>query len=107
MAIPTTRYARLQEVLEGKIITSKRVAYHCCHVDQLAIVFSESEGTQKVMLPTDVALEWIGALEFGLINLQMDARKMREVVKSHSEWAPHQHGFETHLSAIVNAWANQ
>jgi hypothetical protein len=31
---------------------------------------------------------------------------MRDVVKAHSDWTPFQHGFETHLSSIVFAWAN-
>ena len=107
MAIPTTRYARLHELLEGKVIPSKQTVYHCCHVDEMCIVFSESGGTQKVMIPTDVALEWIAAYEFGLINIGMKSREMRDVVKTHSEWASFQHGFETHLGALVNAWANQ
>ena len=106
MAIPTTRFARLHEILHGNIIPGKKTAYHCCHVDEMCIVFSESEGTQKVMIPTDVALEWVGAYEFGLITTSTASRKMRDVVKSHSDWAPFQHGFETHLSAIVFAWAN-
>ena len=59
-----------------------------------------------MMIPTDVALEWVGAYEFGLITTSTSSRKMRDVVKSHSDWAPFQHGFETHLSAIVSAWAN-
>ena len=59
------------------------------------------------MIPTDVALEWIGAYEFGIIDINMKSRAMRDAVKSHSEWAPFQHGFDTHLSAIVNAWALQ
>ena len=58
------------------------------------------------MLPTDVVLEWISAYEFGIIELRMDAREMREKVKGHSEWAPYQHGFETHLRALVFAWAS-
>ena len=48
----------------------------------------------------------VGAYEFGLITTSTASRKMRDVVKSHSDWAPFQHGFETHLSAIVFAWAN-
>ena len=106
MSIPTTRYARLQELLKGRVISSKKTTYHCCHIDELSIVFSESEGTRKVMLPTDVVLEWISAYEFGIIDLNMDARSMRENVKDHSEWAPYQHGFETHLQALVSAWAS-
>jgi len=102
--IPTTRFARLQQLLEGQSITSSKTSYFCCHIDELALVFSDSDGTKKVMIPTDVALEWIAALEFGVITSSMDARAMREKIKDHSEWAPYQHGFETHLKAIVNAW---
>jgi len=107
MAIPTTRFDRLQDLLEGTVIKSKMTVYHCCHVDNMSLVFSESEGTRKVMLPTDVVLEWISAYEFGLINLKMNAREMRDVVKNKSDWAPFQHGFETHLRAIVEAWASK
>ena len=107
MSIPTTRYGRLRNLLDGSVITSLKTAYHCCHIDELAMVFSESEGTRKVMIPTDVVLEWISAYEFGIIELRMDARTMREKVKGHSEWAPYQHGFETHLRSIVFAWASE
>ena len=106
MSIPATRYGRLRNLLAGSVISSLKTTYHCRHIDELAIVFSESEGTRKVMLPTDVALEWISAYEFGIIELRMDARQMREEVKRHSEWAPYQHGFETHLRALVFAWAS-
>jgi hypothetical protein len=104
MAIPTTRYARLHELLHGRVIASMNTTYHCCHIDELCIVFSESEGTRKVMIPTDVVLEWIAAYEFGIIDINMNARSMRDKVKNHSEWASYQHGFETHLKALVLAW---
>lgn len=104
MSIPITRFASLKDLLEGSVISSKKTTYHCCHIDELAMVFSESEGTRKVMLPTDVVMEWISAYEFGVINIGMGAREMREEVTQHSEWAPFQHGFETHLMAIVLAW---
>ena len=104
MTIPTTRFAGLKELLQGSVISSKKTAYHCCHIDELAMVFSESEGTRKVMLPTDVVLEWVSAYEFGIINVGMGAREMRNELTAVSEWAPFQHGFETHLRAIVLAW---
>ena len=107
MAIPTTRFARLRDLLDGRVIASASTTYHCCHIDELSIVFSQSEGTRKVMLPTDVVLEWIAAYEFGVINLGMDARTMRDKVKDYSEWAPYQHGFETHLKALISAWAEK
>ena len=105
MGIPSTRYQRLHDMLDGHVITSRKTTYHCCFVSELALVFSESEGTRKVMIPTDLALEWISAYEFGLINFDMNARNMRDVIKQHSEWAPFHHGFDTHLRAIVFAWA--
>ena len=103
-SIPPTRFATLRELLEGKEIAAMKTTYHCCHVDELALIFSESDGTRKVMIPTDVALEWISALEFGITDESMDARTMRDRIKPHSEWAPYQHGFETHLRAIVQVW---
>jgi len=103
--IPTTRFARLYEMIDGRAIPSSKLLYHCSHIDELCVVFSESNSTRKVMLPTDVVLEWISAYEFGIINIAMSSRDMRDKIKAHSEWAPYQHGFETHLSAIVKVWA--
>lgn len=40
------------------------------------------------------------------IDESMDARRMREKIKDYSEWAPYQHGFETHLRALVASWGN-
>lgn len=106
MAIPTTRYERLSAVLsEHTMIGSKTTTYIVTHIDEICIVFSENNSTKKVMIPTDVALEWISAYEFGLINTKMSSREMREIVKKKSDWAAHIHAFETHLSAIVRAWA--
>jgi len=105
MSIPTTRFGRLRDLLVGSVIASTNTTYHCCHIDELSIVFSESEGTRKVMIPTDVVLEWIAAYEFNLIDLEMSSRSMRDKIKNHSEWASYQHGFETHLKALVIAWA--
>lgn len=105
MSIPTTRFARLCALLDGGVIPSRNTTYHCCHIDEYSIVFSGSEGTRKVMIPTDVALEWISVYEFGLITIEMKGRDMRDIVTKHSEWAPFQHGFETHLRAIISAWA--
>ena len=107
MVIPTTRFAMLKNLIEDSVISSKKTTYHCCHIDELAIVFSESDGTRKVMLPTDLVLEWIAAYEFGIINKGMQAREMRNEVKLYSEWASYQHGFETHLMAVVLAWASR
>jgi hypothetical protein len=107
MVIPTTRFGMLKNLLENRVISSKKTTYHCCHIDLLGIVFSESDGTRKVMLPTDLVLEWISAYEFGLINTGMSSRDMRKKMTLNSDWAPFQHGFETHLAAIVSAWSQK
>lgn len=100
------RLEKLQRILENKVISSKMTAYYCKHIDGVSTIFSESEGTRKVMIPTDVILEWISALESGMIDIEMKAREMRNIVKSNSEWAPYQHGFETHLKTILLVWSS-
>ena len=99
-----TRFEKLKSLLENNSIKSSRVEYFCSHIDHHCVVFSETEGTQKVMIPTDIVLEWISALEFGIISMDMGAREMRGKVSHSSDWAPYQHGFETHLYAILRKW---
>ena len=100
-------FEKLKALIEKTSIESKRAEYYCSHIDKSNIVFSETDDTRKVMIPTEVALEWISALEFGLIDLSMNAREMRKKISKMSNWAPYQHGFETHLFAILNAWSRQ
>lgn len=98
---------RLHELiafLQGRTFGAAHANYVCIHADHVATVFEATAKTGKVMLPTDLILEWIQALEFGLITAEAHPRKMREIVKTHSRWAAHLHGFETHLAAIVSAW---
>ncbi len=92
-------------LLNEKEIAHKRGTYFCEIADQAVVVFRESETTGRVMLPMDLVLEWIQAYEFSLICLDQTAREMREIVSKASRWAPFQHGFETHLHSIVEAWA--
>ncbi len=100
-----TRFEKLKGLLDKEALKSKIAEYDCSYVDSQCIVFSESEGTRKVMIPTDVALEWISALEMGVVNLDMTAREMRNKIARSSDWAPYQHGFETHLFAILHLWS--
>ena len=101
-----TTFNKLRNLLKGRVISSKRTVYHCIHICETSIIFSQTDGTGKVMIPTEVALEWIEAFQSGKINLGMKSREMRDLVKSRSEWASYQHGFETHLSSLVQAWSN-
>lgn len=91
--------------LQGRTLKAPRASYVCIHADGVAAVFEATGETGRVMLPTDLILEWIQALEFGLIDLGDHPRDMRDKVKRRSRWAAHLHGFETHLAAIVSAWA--
>ena len=106
MITQISQYSKLESLLDGKIITSKKKTHHCSHIDDMCIVFSETGETRQVMIPVVVALEWISALESGFINVGITSRAMREVVVRDSSWAPFQHGFETHLHAIVLTWHN-
>jgi len=106
MATQMNQFSKLESLIDGNIISSKRKTYHCSHIDEMCIVFSETDETQQVMIPVVVALEWISALESGLINMSMTSRAMRKIVTRNSSWAPYQHGFETHLHAILSTWHN-
>lgn len=85
-------------------VRSERASYSCIFMDDMCTVF-ESSGTRKVMIPTEVILEWVHAYDQRSITHMMSAREMREIVTEGSEWAPYQHGFETHLKAVVYTWA--
>ena len=98
---------RLQELisfLKGRTFEAAHAKYVCIHADDVATIFEATEKTGRVMLPTDLILEWIQAQEFCLIHVDNLPREMRDIVKIHSRWAAHLHGFETHLAAIVKAW---
>lgn len=103
----TKRLTRLAEFLDGRTISSARTDYHCISADEQAIVFGLSENTGKVMIPTELALEWIQAAESRIVSVKDQARDMREKIEPRSSWARFQHGFETHLKAITVAWMNE
>ena len=100
-----TKLNRLLNLLE-KPIPGSNVTYVCEYADAHCMVFEPTNSRNRVMIPTDIALEWIHALELGVINLGMGAREMRKTIVERSEWSSYNHGFETHLHAIVKAWAD-
>ena len=73
----------------------------------MSTVFGGTERTQQVMIPTDLILEYIDAYKAGQIDVSMKPRTMRDIVKVESPWANYQHGFETHVHAVVVAWATR
>jgi hypothetical protein len=96
---------KIISMLNGQTIQGARKEYYCSNADETAIIFAPTPKTKKIMIPAELALEWIQAYQFGLINLTMTARQMRQIVQDHSVWAAFLHGFETHLYAIVKTWA--
>ena len=101
------RMQELVQLLDGKKISAGRSEYHCLSADGSCVVFGLSETTKKVMLPTELVLEWIQGFESAVISLDDSAREMRKKIAPRSSWAPFQHGFETHLYAIVSTWAKR
>jgi len=94
-------YKRIKKCIKDEYIKSDRAVYKCIKINKYCTIFEENEGTKRVMIPTDLILEWVSAYDFQKININMTARKMREVISPYSSWAPYQHGFETHLKAVI------
>lgn len=101
-----SRLQNIADFLNGRTIPSGKSEYHCLSATPECIVFGLSDKTRKVMIPTEVALEWIQAVESGVVDGDETAREMREKIAPRSSWAPFQHGFETHLKAITVSWVN-
>ena len=95
----------LIEVLNGQTIKGARKKYYCSQANEIAIVFALTPDTKKIMIPTELALEWIQAYQFGIIDLSMTSRQMRDLVQNHSVWSRFQHGFGSQMYAIVKTWA--
>lgn len=98
------KIGELAEILQGQTIRTSRSEYHCSVVNEFSVIFKETERTGKLMLPTDLVIEWIVALEEGEINIEMSARECRDIVTKFSKWANLLHAFETHLKAIIIHW---
>jgi hypothetical protein len=103
---PAGKLGELIKIMQGQTISSAKTEYHCSLVNEFVVIFDESEKTGRVMLPTDLVMEWIEAMENGAINTSMSPRKCRKIVSKNSKWAAHLHSLETHLKATVTHWHN-
>ncbi len=101
------KLSELKEVLLGGPLKGERQEYECTYVDDLCIILAPTKRTGKTMLPTDLVWEWINHLEFDVIQSEMSCREMREIVKQKSEWSDHINNQESHLKAILTAWAER
>lgn len=97
--------SRICAFLKTQEFPAKKTAYRCEYVGDQFVIFAPTENTKKVMLPLDLIFEWLRAEQLGIVSTQMDARTMRDRIKASSEWASALHGFETHLKAVVDSWA--
>jgi hypothetical protein len=96
---------QLIQLLNGRTIHGSRSEFYCTHADNQAILFAPTPDTGKIMIPTDLAVEWVRAYQHKRINLQMPTQEIRTIVKVNSEWAAFLHGFDSQLYAIVKTWA--
>jgi len=90
--------------IEGAI---KGNSYTCTHADFYCIIFDSNSKSKKVMLPMDVALEWIEAYLDGKIYPEYKSRDKRDIITEYSTWSTTLHSFESHLNAILRAYIEE
>lgn len=105
--VAVTRFEELFNLLNNTLIPAKKISYHCIYIDEYCTIFGPTRGSNKVMIPTDLILEWISAYELGVINTNMDSLKCRKIMNTRSDWANQLHSFNTHIFAIVRHWEKQ
>lgn len=91
--------------LPGRTLTGGRAELHVRAVDDHWVDFDPSATTGRIVLPVELVEEWLRAAHDGRLEPGQKKRQMREIVKATpSRWAAFHHGFETRLSALVDAW---
>lgn len=98
-------YKQIKKCIYNEYLESERAVYKCIKINKYCTIFEQNGSTKRVMIPTDVILEWVSAYNLKKIQFTMSAREMRKIIAPHSLWAPYQHGFETHLKAVIMKWA--
>lgn len=94
---------KLKSMVGVKLVSNK-TDYVIEYCDENFLVFAPTQKTKRAMFPTELVLEWVTALEFGLITKSADPVKMKDTVMPASNWASYHHGFRTHLAAVVKNW---
>ena len=84
--------------------SKKGNTYSCLHADLNCIVFDSNSKSKKVMIPMDVASEWIEAYLGKKIYPEWKSRLKRDTITEYSLWSTTLHSFESHLSAILMAY---
>lgn len=94
---------KLKKMVGVKLLSNK-TEYLIEYCDENFLVFGPTKMSKRVMFPTELVLEWVTALEFGLITKSSEPGKMKDIVMPGSNWANYHHGFRTHLAAVVKNW---
>ena len=92
-------YAHICKRLINKPIGPSSTAYTIVDVSENCL-FQPTQKTGWLSLPVELVGEWLKGIETGAIDLSMNAREMRDVIKTKSHWAAQMHSFETHLRAV-------
>ena len=100
---------QLVELLHEKPIEGRRKGnqYTCIHADFKCIIFDSTSKSKKIMLPMDVVIEWIEAYRSGEIYPEYASKLKRKIITGNSPWSTTLHSFESHLSAILDAYIEQ
>ena len=93
-----------QKTIDGAL---KSNSYTCTHADFYCILFDSNSKSKKVMVPMDVAIEWVEAYLTGQIYPEWKSRLKRDTITKYSTWSTTLHSFESHLNAILRAYIEE
>ena len=99
----TSRFRFLQSLAGAGPLAGSKYAIES--VDHQAVLFQATMRTGVLMLPTELVVEWLIGYDRKIISVEMNAREMRDRIVDGSIWAKQLHSFETHLRAVVLAYA--
>ena len=94
------------ELLNGKTIQGikKNNSYACIHAGYRCIIFDSNNTSKKVMIPMDIAIEWVQALIDSKIYIEYAGRLKRDTITKNTVWSTTNHSFESHLNAILRLY---
>ena len=97
---------QLIQLLHEKTIQGikKNNSYTCIHAGYKCIIFDSNKTSKKVMIPMDIAIEWIQALIDSKIYIEYTSRLKRDTITKDTVWSTTNHSFESHLNAILRIY---
>ena len=97
---------QLIQLLHEKTIQGikKNNSYTCIHAGYKCIIFDSNKTSKKVMIPMDIAVEWVQALIDSKIYIEYTSRLKRNTITQDTLWSTTNHSFESHLNAILRTY---